>query len=509
MKLPLRLLCSVLVLGLVAPRALATWSFVVVNRATGEVCVASATCLGGKFALRDNLAVIVVGKGAAAAQSAIDINGLNRKIIWDAILVGDSPARILDKLEQAGHGHQSRQYGIATMTGPAVTFTGNGAGEAKHGVWGEVGDIWYAIQGNVLAGDAVITVAEQAFIDATGDLGQRIMAGMEAARSMGGDGRCSCDPVDPDSCGSPPPNFTKSAHTAFLTLARPGDSDGVCNGNDGCANGDYYLDIEFRGKASDPDPVIKLQEKYDKWRQMMIGRPDAVLSEVHVDRQLLVADGHSMATVRILLRDIDGTPLTHGGDTLTVVKANPGAATAVPGTVTDHKNGAYSFPLRATSNAGLGEWNIVVQYTPNKSAQLYPPLTLETSELTDLHAGVTSFSVSEDGWVPFTINRPLADAGRAYRILGTFSGTEPGFDLGGLHFPLNRDRFFNFTWAAKGQSPFSGSVGVLNPRARATAALTLDPSAWATFVGERLDFTAWLGGPTPEVTNLVGFEVLP
>ena len=50
-----------------------TWSIVCVNMETGEVCVASATCLGGNFPLKRWLPVIVVGKGAAAAQSAIEL----------------------------------------------------------------------------------------------------------------------------------------------------------------------------------------------------------------------------------------------------------------------------------------------------------------------------------------------------------------------------------------------------------------------------------------------------
>ena len=69
------------------------------------------------------------------------------------------------------------------------------------------------------------------------------MAAMEAARAMGGDGRCSCSGSDPDGCGSPPPSFTKSAHTAFVVLARLGNTDGGCGQLDGCAAGNYYLSL--------------------------------------------------------------------------------------------------------------------------------------------------------------------------------------------------------------------------------------------------------------------------
>ena len=51
------LLAGLLIL---ASPELATWSLVVLNTRTGEVCVASATCLGNKFPLKLWLPVIVV-----------------------------------------------------------------------------------------------------------------------------------------------------------------------------------------------------------------------------------------------------------------------------------------------------------------------------------------------------------------------------------------------------------------------------------------------------------------
>ena len=41
---------------------------------------------------------------------------------------------------------------------------------------------------------------------------ERFMAGLQAGRALGGDGRCSCSFNDPTSCGVPPPDFEKSAH---------------------------------------------------------------------------------------------------------------------------------------------------------------------------------------------------------------------------------------------------------------------------------------------------------
>ena len=488
--------------------ALATWSIVVVNRATGEVGVASATCLVN-LKLRRLLAVLAVGRGAGAAQSLIDNSGANRRVIWDGFHAGTVPERILDLLAGSDSGHQTRQYGIVSFDGPPVTFTGTMVGKARFGVTGEVGDLLYAIQGNVLAGDAVVLAAEQALRDEDGDMVARIMAGMEAARFYGGDGRCSCSQSTPDGCGSPPPNFSKSAHTAFIVVARPGDADGVCESGPGCANGKYYLLRESIGGLTDPDPVLDLQVMVDIWRQKQIGRPDHVLSDVVVDRQQLVADGRSRAGVRILLRDIEGTPLGHGNDIIRLVRTSPGAPTALVGPVTDHGDGSYSFDLTATTRAGHGEWNVWVDYSKKVPRLLYPPLTLDTSEVTELHSGVHEYRLSEGGTVPFTLNLGAGQAGRAYLLLGSTSGTQPGFDLRGLRLPLNPDRFLRFTFLSPNSPQFSRSAGLLDGEGRAEALLSLAPATWASLVGEQFDFVAFLGGPSPAVTNVVGFFIVP
>ena len=70
-------------------------------------------------------------------------------------------------------------------------------------VTGEVGDLSYAIQGNVLVGWLPVLDAETALLNTPGDLATKVMAAMQAARFAGGDGRCSCSNNNPTGCGEP------------------------------------------------------------------------------------------------------------------------------------------------------------------------------------------------------------------------------------------------------------------------------------------------------------------
>ncbi|MDP6368426.1 MAG: DUF1028 domain-containing protein, partial [Planctomycetota bacterium] len=106
-------------LGLNSP-ALATWSIVVLNHVTGEVCVATATCIPN-INIRKYVPVIRVGKGAGAAQSMIDSSAYNRNIMWSAFGLDAPPDRILERLTSVGSSPQERQYGIVGFSGDART----------------------------------------------------------------------------------------------------------------------------------------------------------------------------------------------------------------------------------------------------------------------------------------------------------------------------------------------------------------------------------------------------
>ena len=502
-----RCLRPLVLLAMFAGAARATWSVVVVDTATGEVCVASATCLAS-FDLQRWLPVMVVGKGVAAAQSQVDSTGTNRAFIFGRIQAGVSPQAILAGLSQFDANHQGRQYGIVTLEHDPLTYTGANVGFARHGVTGQIGSIKYAVQGNVLTGNVVIEAAEHALRTTSGDLGERVMAAMTAAARMGGDGRCSCSPSQPTACGAPPANFTKSCHVAFIVLGRIGDTNGSCNTTVGCASGDYYLDLQSITGTSGPDPILFLRDMYTSWRANWSGRPDHIRSIVEADAHALVADGASTSQISVRLVDIDGVPLSSGGASLAIAWTGNGAPIATPSAVTDNGDGSYAFELVAGTTPGVGSWSLTVD-DGTSPVRLYPDLRLRVDPLAQLHAGRDFVSLTEGADVPFTLNLAQHSAGRPYLLLGSLSGTQPGHAFRGIHVALNPDAFFVTTLQQPGSAQLPGSIGTLDAAGHAVARFIASPAQLAALAGTRFDWVALRGGGPTFATNGVGFDVVP
>lgn len=220
-----RTLAVLLTVGTLALPTSGTWSIVLIDTRTGEIALGSATCLTG-FDLQANTPIIIRGVGGATAQSFVDQTSQNRTFIRDHLALGTHPDTILQLLAGFDTGHQTRQYGIADALGRAATFSGSGAFQWAGGKVGKDGDLVYAVQGNILTGAPVVDAAVEAILTTPGDLAEKMMASMEAARKFGGDGRCSCSPSNPTGCGAPPPSFAKSSHIAYMLISRAGDADG-------------------------------------------------------------------------------------------------------------------------------------------------------------------------------------------------------------------------------------------------------------------------------------------
>jgi uncharacterized Ntn-hydrolase superfamily protein len=494
-------------LALVLPAG-ATWSIVVVNRRTGEVAVAGATCIQ-QLNLLQAIPVALVGKGGGVIQASGDPAGL--LIIHAGLLAAEDPAVILQEVLDAAQAPGQHQIGIVSFDGAPVTFTGRNAQAAKGGVVGEVGDLSYAIQGNVLTSSQVWLSAEQALLSTPGDLGQKVLAAMEAARSFGGDGRCSCSITSATSCGAPPPGFTKSAHCGFVVVLRIGDVDSPCTQPQSCATGSYYMKLNVAGanaQQRDDDPVIQLQAKYDTWRANRLGRPDGILSTVDAV-QSMPADGATKRTVTVRLVDIDGVPLASGGASVAVATVDGLPSLASVGPVVDHGDGSYSFELAAGTRVGLDRF-VITADDGIGTATLYPYLDVRLDAPAPLHAGFDTVSASEGATVPFVVNVPTKPKG-VYWILGSLSGTTSSLGPGPFSVPLVPDAFLWTTFRFAGTpGMLPGTHGFLDASGRAEGAFVAGPGQLLALAGMRIDWAASvLGKGPPLATNAVGFDVLP
>jgi hypothetical protein len=219
----------------------------------------------------------------------------------------------------------------------------------------------YAIQGNILAGDCVVAAIEQAVVNTDGDIPARLMAGMEAARAAGGDGRCSCSPSNPTGCGCPPASFTKSGHIGTMVVARVGDSDDPSCNASGCADGDYFmsLNVAFQSPGS-RDPVVQLQDLFDAWRADLVGRPDAMQSTVAFEPPFIPPNGVSTTTMEIALLDWQGLPVSIPIQSVSVQHAPDSDGLSAIGAVTDTGGGTYSVTLTAGAAPGIDRFVVSV-----------------------------------------------------------------------------------------------------------------------------------------------------
>ena len=272
----IRLVRILLVLAvLFVPRsAFATWSVVALDARTGQIVIASATCVTGAnlerrappFGLRSIQAIVVPGKAAAAAQANVDASFANQKLIYDELQKGTLPSDIV-RLLGSDPAFESRQFGIIDMTGRAAGHTGSGnEASSLHRQGQAPGEpIYYSIQGNILASDDVVVDAVKAFIAARGELTDRVMAAMEAADAKGGDTRCSCDSMPKTKA----PCLTKTSHVAYILLAEKADTNKATY-----SDGDYAMFISVTEGDIKPDedgnPVKTLRLRYDAWKK---GRP--------------------------------------------------------------------------------------------------------------------------------------------------------------------------------------------------------------------------------------------
>src|SRR5262245_49035285 len=257
----------VLVLGLfllLRLPAFATWSVVAVSQSTGRVVIASATCLALEppETLMKVQAVVVPGKGVAAAQALIDPSGQNQKLIFQELKKGTAPADILRMLRDRDPSMEMRQFGIVDAEGRSTAFSGRETINVSRSVQGSIPQkIFFSIQGNILRSESVVTEAAKAFQNEGGTITDRVMAAMDAADKQGGDSRCTC-------ATEPKPEShrceTRTSKVAYILAADTWDTS--CSSfNDGKYT--LYLSVTPKNTSrfENANPVKTLRARYNAY----------------------------------------------------------------------------------------------------------------------------------------------------------------------------------------------------------------------------------------------------
>lgn len=191
---------ALVILGLTAISAEATWSVVAVDEETGEVGVAVASCLGFEVTV---VPVLVPGVGAGASQANISKPSGQRMV--DALAGGALAQETIDAVVEADDGMEERQFGVVVLGDGGAGWTGGDTLDVAIDKRSEDGTV--AAQGNILVSQDVVDAAIAAFDAAEGQLADKLIAGLVAGADAGGDARCG----------------DQSATSAALIVARPGD----------------------------------------------------------------------------------------------------------------------------------------------------------------------------------------------------------------------------------------------------------------------------------------------
>ncbi len=165
-------------------KPVATYSIVAFDPATGDLGIAVQSKF---FGVGSVVPWAKAGVGAVATQSFANTTYGPKGL--ELMAAGKSAKEALKVLTDADPGRDQRQAGMVDAKGRAASFTGRGCNAwAGHKVGKH-----YAVQGNILVGEAVVADMVAAFEKAQKkpdtELADWLVAGLAAAEAAGGDKR--------------------------------------------------------------------------------------------------------------------------------------------------------------------------------------------------------------------------------------------------------------------------------------------------------------------------------
>jgi uncharacterized Ntn-hydrolase superfamily protein len=157
-----------------------TFSIVAADLETGEVGCAVQSKY---FSVGSVVPWAWAGIGAVATQAA-GVAVYGRQAL-EGLQRGATPEDALEAVLADDPGRETRQLGIVTADGRAAAFTGQ---ECLDWAGHRVGP-GFAVQGNILAGEAVVDEMARAYTETVGTLVERLVSALEAGQAAGGDKR--------------------------------------------------------------------------------------------------------------------------------------------------------------------------------------------------------------------------------------------------------------------------------------------------------------------------------
>ena len=165
----------------------ATFSILAYDSATGEIGGAVQSRV---FSVGNGVLWAEAGVGAVATQAVVDVSYGPQAIAL--LRAGASPADIIKRVWESDPdprpqdwSKQGRQFAVINAKGETAVFTG-----PRATTWaGHKQGRFVTAQGNILAGEAVVTGMVDAFEKTQGPLAFRLLAALDAGQAAGGDTR--------------------------------------------------------------------------------------------------------------------------------------------------------------------------------------------------------------------------------------------------------------------------------------------------------------------------------
>jgi len=218
----------IFILTLITLPSHATWSIIAVDRKTGEIGVAGASCT---FDV-SGIASIIPGKGAIVVQAASSY--FARKKGEELMLSNASLEAILNAMKDKQYNPERQQYGVILLNNNPLVYSGT---QIKNW-YGEKTANDFAVLGNILPDSSVVESAYKAFNSSRHlSLSDRLMNALKAGEQSGGDKRCG----------------NQYARSAFISVYNPLDK--------------AILKLSVSGIEKEGKPAVSiLKNQYTNWK---------------------------------------------------------------------------------------------------------------------------------------------------------------------------------------------------------------------------------------------------